>query len=181
MSNRVLIDARITTKSLEKTLEEIDLVDLKNLEMSVGVRFVTLGLGNKQIVLRISLNQQLLSETQIREELSRRNAQQAPAQGSFEQASRADLGLGQQAAPAPDSGVFDANNPPVSSEAIFALMDADGKIYYDINATMHGDLVETFPDIVDTTIDGGFIIDGKYMMGKSDGGYSANEGEQITN
>jgi hypothetical protein len=104
--------------------------------------------------------------------------QQAPAQGSFEQASRADLGLGQQAAPAPDSGVFDANNPPVSSEAIFALMDADGKIYYDINATMHGDLVETFPGITDTVIDGGFIVNGKYMMGKSDGGYSAFEGEQ---
>ena len=104
--------------------------------------------------------------------------QQAPAQGSFGQASRADLGLGQQAAPAPDSGVFDANNPPVSSEAIFALMDADGKIYYDINATMHGDLVETFPDITDTVIDGGFIVNGKYMMGKSDGGYSAFEGEQ---
>ena len=57
-------------------------------------------------------------------------------------------------------------------------MDADGKIYYDINATMHGDLVETFPDITDTVIDGGFIVNGKYMMGKSDGGYSAFEGEQ---
>lgn len=103
------------------------------------------------------------------------------ADGSFEQASRADLGLGEQAAPAPDSGTFDANNPPISSEAIFALMDADGKIYYDINATMHGDLVEKFPDITDTVIDGGFIVNGKYMMGKSDGGYSALEGtgEQI--
>jgi len=108
--------------------------------------------------------------------LSRRFNLSSP--NTFEQASRADLGLGQQVAPAPDSGVFDANNPPVSSEAIFALMDADGKIYYDINATMHGDLVETFPDITDTVIDGGFIVNGKYMMGKSDGGYSAFEGEQ---
>jgi len=111
--------------------------------------------------------------------LSRRFNLSSP--NTFEQASRADLGLGQQAAPAPDSGVFDANNPPVSSEAIFALMDADGKIYYDINATMHGDLVETFPNITDTVIDGGFIVNGKYIMGKSDGGYSALEGtgEQI--
>jgi hypothetical protein len=170
------VDKRITTKSLEKTLEEIHLVD-EDLRNDVGVLFVSIGLASKGR-LRISLNQQRLSETQIREELSRRKAQQAPAQGSFEQASRADLGLGQQAAPAPDSGVFDANNPPVSSEAIFALMDADGKIYYDINATMHGDLVETFPDITDTVIDGGFIVNGKYMMGKSDGGYSAFEGEQ---
>ncbi len=89
--------------------------------------------------------------------------------------------LEQAAVPAPSTGVFDARNPPVSSEPIFAVMNADGQIYYDVNATMHGDLVETFPDIADTTIDGGFIIDGKYKMGMSDGGYSAFEGtsEQV--
>jgi hypothetical protein len=87
----------------------------------------------------------------------------------------------QAAVPAPSTGVFDARNPPVSSEPIFAVMNADGQIYYDVNATMHGDLVETFPDIADTTIDGGFIINGKYKMGMSDGGYSAFEGtsEQV--
>ena len=89
--------------------------------------------------------------------------------------------LEQAAVPAPSTGVFDAKNPPVSSEPIFAVMNADGQIYYDVNATMHGDLAETFPDIADTTIDGGFIIDGKYKMGMSDGGYSAFEGtsEQV--
>jgi hypothetical protein len=89
--------------------------------------------------------------------------------------------LEQAAVPAPSTGVFDANNPPISTEPIFAVMNADGQIYYDVNATMHGDLVETFPDIADTTIDGGFIINGKYKMGMSDGGYSAFEGtsEQV--
>ena len=89
--------------------------------------------------------------------------------------------LEQAAVPAPSIGVFDAKNPPVSSEPIFAVMNADGQIYYDVNATMHGDLAETFPDIADTTIDGGFIIDGKYKMGMSDRGYSAFEGtsEQV--
>ena len=78
------VDKRITTKSLEKTLEEIHLVD-EEFRNDVGVLFVSIGLGSKGR-LRISLNQQRLSETQIREELSRRKAQQAPAQGSFEQA-----------------------------------------------------------------------------------------------
>lgn len=84
-------------------------------------------------------------------------------------------------AQAPDTGTFDSTNPPVSDKPIFAVMNADGKIYYDVNATMHGDLVETFPDIADTTVDGGFIIDGEYKMGMSDGGYSALDGtdEQI--
>lgn len=84
-------------------------------------------------------------------------------------------------APAPASGVFDASKPPISSQPIFAVMNADGTIYYDRSATMHGDLVDAFPEIADTTIDGGFIIDGKYKMGTSDGGFSALEGtdEQI--
>ncbi len=60
--------------------------------------------------------------------------------------------------------------------AIVALMDYDGTVYYDVNATMHGDLIDTFPEIADTVIDGGFIIDGKYVMNASDGGYSAEEG-----
>lgn len=81
----------------------------------------------------------------------------------------------------PASGVFDASKPPISSEPIFAVMNADGTIYYDRSATMHGDLVEAFPEIADTTIDGGFIINGKYKMSTSDGGFSALEGtdEQI--
>jgi hypothetical protein len=86
---------------------------------------------------------------------------------------------------APESGVFDVNNPPTAKPgmrdisqgaAIVALMDYDGTVYYDVNATMHGDLIDTFPEIADTVIDGGFIIDGKYVMNASDGGYAAEEG-----
>jgi hypothetical protein len=87
--------------------------------------------------------------------------------------------------PAPDAGVFDVNNPPqatpgvrenVAGDAIVALMDYDGTVYYDVNATMHGDLIDTFPEIADTVIDGGFIINGKYVPNMSDGGYAAIEG-----
>ena len=77
------VDARITTKSLEQALAEIEKVFEEN-RNSVGVRFITLGLGGGKV--NVNLEVQLLSETQIREELSRRKAQQAPAQGSFEQA-----------------------------------------------------------------------------------------------
>jgi len=93
--------------------------------------------------------------------------------------------LEQAVTPAPESGVFDVNNPPVAKPgmrplsdgpAIVALMDYDGTVYYDVNATMHGDLIDTFPEIADTVIDGGFIIDGKYVMNASDGGYAAAEG-----
>ena len=93
--------------------------------------------------------------------------------------------LEQAVTPAPESGVFDVNNPPTAKPgmrdmsqgpAIVALMDYDGKVYYDVNATMHGDIVDTFPEIADTVIDGGFIIDGKYVMNASDGGYAAAEG-----
>jgi hypothetical protein len=60
-------------------------------------------------------------------------------------------------------------------------MDFDGVVYYDVDANMHGDVVDSFPGIEDYIIDGGFIKDGKYIMGTSDGGYSAYEGvpEQI--
>jgi hypothetical protein len=98
---------------------------------------------------------------------------------------QAEQALEQAVTPAPESGVFDVNNPPTAKPgmrdmsqgpAIVALMDYDGTVYYDVNATMHGDLIDTFPEIADTVIDGGFIIDGKYVMNASEGGYSAAEG-----
>jgi len=87
----------------------------------------------------------------------------------------------------PSRGIFDVRNPPVESKskrgggAIMAVMDFDGVVYYDVDANMHGDVVDSFPGIEDYIIDGGFIKDGKYIMGTSDGGYSAYEGvpEQI--
>lgn len=87
----------------------------------------------------------------------------------------------------PSRGIFDVRNPPVESKskrgggAIMAVMDSDGVVYYDVDANMHGDVVDSFPGIEDYIIDGGFIKDGKYIMGTSDGGYSAYEGvpEQI--
>ena len=105
-------------------------------------------------------------------------SQAASAANIMEQA------LEQAVTPAPESGVFDVNNPPTAKPgirdisqgpAIVALMDYDGTVYYDVNATMHGDLIDTFPEIADTVIDGGFIIDGKYVMNASDGGYAAEE------
>jgi hypothetical protein len=85
--------------------------------------------------------------------------------------------------PAPEKGVFDANNPPAdvtaegSRKAIMAVMDYEGKIYYDRSATMHGDLLDSFPELdADLIIDGGFIRDGKYIPNMSDGGFAAMEG-----
>jgi hypothetical protein len=85
--------------------------------------------------------------------------------------------------PAPEKGVFNANNPPAdvtaegSREAIMAVMDYEGKIYYDRAATMHGDLLDSFPELdADLIIDGGFIRDGKYIPNMSDGGFAAIEG-----
>jgi len=85
--------------------------------------------------------------------------------------------------PAPEKGVFDANNPPAdvtaegSRKAIMAVMDYEGKIYYDRAATMHGDLLDSFPELdADLIIDGGFIRDGKYIPNMSDGGFAAMEG-----
>jgi hypothetical protein len=85
--------------------------------------------------------------------------------------------------PAPEKGVFDANNPPAdvtaegSRKAIMAVMDYEGKIYYDRSATMHGDLLDSFPELdADLIIDGGFIRDGKYIPNTSDGGFAAIEG-----
>lgn len=85
--------------------------------------------------------------------------------------------------PAPEKGVFDANNPPAdvtaegSRKAIMAVMDYEGKIYYDRAATMHGDLLDSFPELdADLIIDGGFIRDGKYIPNMSDGGFAAIEG-----
>ena len=116
--------------------------------------------------------QQYQEQYGLREVLGEGQAEQAQA-------------LEQAVTPAPESGVFDVNNPPTAKPgmrdmsqgpAIVALMDYDGTVYYDVNATMHGDLIDTFPEIADTVIDGGFIIDGKYVMNASDGGYAAAEG-----
>ena len=82
--------------------------------------------------------------------------------------------------PAPDAGVFDANNPPAplaDGQPIVAVLTSDGEVLYDRAATMHGDLAEKFPDKADLIIDGGFIVDGQYQMGQSRGGWSALEGE----
>lgn len=115
------------------------------------------------------------------EQMFERYPYRVRGEGQAEQAQA----LEQAVTPAPESGVFDVNNPPVAKPgmrplsdgpAIVALMDYDGKVYYDVNATMHGDLIDTFPEIADTVIDGGFIIDGKYVMNASEGGYSAEEG-----
>lgn len=92
------------------------------------------------------------------------------------------LSSGVQAGGPPESGVFDASNPPRPSSpraggSVVAVMTSDGKVYYDRAAEMHGDLAEKFPEIVDYIIDGGFIVDGKYKWGHSDGGYSARDAE----
>ena len=73
------VNARITTKSLEQALAEIEKV-FEEHRKSIPVRFVSIGLGNRAIV---NLQVQMLSETQIREELANRakaakQAQAAP-------------------------------------------------------------------------------------------------------
>ena len=83
------------------------------------------------------------------------------------------------AARAPSRGIFDVNNPPepkAGFDRVMAVMDSDGVVYYDTEARMHGDLVDSFPGIEDYVIDGGFIVNGKYRMNMSDGGYAAKEG-----
>ena len=64
-------------------------------------------------------------------------------------------------------GVFDWNNPPRSASRIRAVMDRDGKVYYDSWAAMHGEVVAEF-DLDHVTIDGGYIIEGRYHAGLSD-------------
>lgn len=80
---------------------------------------------------------------------------------------------------APSRGIFDVNNPPepkAGFDRVMAVMDSDGVVYYDTEARMHGDLVDSFPGIEDYVIDGGFIVNGEYRMNMSDGGYAAKEG-----
>jgi hypothetical protein len=82
------VDARITTKSLEQALAEIEKVFEEN-RNSVGVRFVSIGLSNNRAT--VTLQVQLLSETQIREELANRAKAAKQAQAApLEQASRID-------------------------------------------------------------------------------------------
>ena len=75
------VDARITTKSLEQALAEIEKV-FEEHRKSIPVRFVSIGLGYHRPT--VNLQVQMLSETQIREELANRakaakQAQVAPA------------------------------------------------------------------------------------------------------
>ena len=82
------VDERITTKSLEQALAEIEKVFEEN-RKSVGVRFVSIGLGNDRAT--VTLQVQLLSETQIREELANRKKAAKQVQAApLEQASRID-------------------------------------------------------------------------------------------
>ena len=79
--------------------------------------------------------------------------------------------------PPPEFGVFDATNPPVASSTrgggvVIAVMDYDGTIYYDRAANAHYDVTERFPHVMGSVIDGGFIKDGQYLPGQSDGGFS---------
>lgn len=87
----------------------------------------------------------------------------------------------------PERGVFDFRNPPAPSSqrgdstqgSVVAVLHNDGNVYYDRAAEMHGDVVENLQLDSGDILDGGFIIGGKYIMGTSDGGYSAYEGEQV--
>ena len=83
------VDARITTKSLEQALAEIEKVFEEN-RKSVPVRFVSIGLGNNRAT--VNLQVQLLSETQIREELANRAKAAKQAQAApLEQAARVEV------------------------------------------------------------------------------------------
>jgi N12 class adenine-specific DNA methylase len=81
-------------------------------------------------------------------------------------------------------GVADEDQPQKGSPrgggaggAVMAVMTSDGTIYSDAKAATHYDVVEKFDLDSSDIIDGGFIIDGKYKMAMSDGGYAATEGE----
>jgi len=67
--------------------------------------------------------------------------------------------------------------PAKPSKRIFAVMTSDGKIHADPKASMHYDVVQNAGLESWDIIDGGFIVDGKYLMSLSDGGYAAMEGE----
>jgi hypothetical protein len=128
-----------------------------------------------QVVVRDGSPQYLARQEQVQEaKKAEMRARLVGAPQPLEQARRE---------PAPEKGVFDANNPPAdvtaegSRKAIMAVMDYEGKIYYDRAATMHGDLLDSFPELdADLIIDGGFIRDGKYIPNMSDGGFAAIEG-----
>lgn len=81
---------------------------------------------------------------------------------------------------APRAGILEPGS--VVKDGTVAVMDADGRVFYDEAARMHGDLLERFPELDSASvIDGGFIDKGRYTPFQSGGGFSGREGtaEQV--
>jgi hypothetical protein len=72
------------------------------------------------------------------------------------------------------SGEFDPSNPPHSEKPIFAVMDYNGDVFFDLKANMHGDVVDNLGLDSTMIVDGGFIINGKYNPRMSNGGWTSD-------
>jgi len=69
----------------------------------------------------------------------------------------------------PKTGIFDPNNPPKAQEAnISAVKLDDGTIYYDKEAKIHADLITRLNISPERVVEGGFIVNGKYVQGGVD-------------
>ena len=67
-------------------------------------------------------------------------------------------------------GIFEEGTKiPEQGRNVSAIELDDGTIYYDTKAVIHSDMLKNNPDIpVDRVVDGGFIVDGKYVRGSAD-------------
>ena len=87
-----------------------------------------------------------------------------------EQAKPSELQGGKRVAPVQDTGIFkEGMNIPEQGRNVSAVELEDGTIYYDSKAKIHADMLENNPNIpVDRIVDGGFIVNGKYVRGAAD-------------
>lgn len=81
------------------------------------------------------------------------------------------------------AGRFDEDNPPIrivdgQEKKVFAVRMCTGIVYYDLDATMHLDVVVNLDLDVDQVVDGGWIHQGKWDPGKSER-YSSKDPDEV--
>ncbi len=63
----------------------------------------------------------------------------------------------------PNKGIFDPSKPPISKEPISAVKVDTGEIYFDPEAKIHSDVLESLKIPPERVVDAGFIVKGKYQ------------------
>lgn len=71
--------------------------------------------------------------------------------------------------PLPKKGKLDPQNQPEQTgRPIMALKLEDGTVYYDTDAKIHADMIDSLGIPPERVLEGGFIHDGKYVQGGAD-------------